>query len=75
MSKTIYQLRDEHYNKIEDIIYDQVSGNYDFHNGLEKVIEEQLENEETLFNILFDMEIIDESGNEIVEVEDDNENN
>lgn len=70
--KTIYQLRDEHYNKIEDIIYDQVSGNYDFHNGLEKVIEEQLENEETLFNILFDMEIVDELGDEIVEEEDDN---
>lgn len=67
MSKTIYQLRDEHYNKIENIIYDQVSENYDFHNGLENIIEEQLNNEEILFNILFDMEIVDELGEEIVE--------
>ena len=70
MSKTIYQLRNEHYNKIQDIIYDQVSENYDFHNGLENVIEEQLNNEETLFNILFDMGIVDEWGDEIVEEED-----
>ncbi len=75
MSKTIYELRDEHYDEIEVIIYDQVSEIYDFHNGLENIIEEQLNNEEILFNILFNMEIVDELGEEIVEEEDENENN
>ena len=73
MSKTIYQLRDENYKKIEDIIYDDVSPYYDFHNGLERIIEERLDDEETLFDILFGMEIINEFGDEIVEKEDDNE--
>ena len=71
--KTIYQLRDEHYNKIEDIIYDQVSGYIDFPHGLEKVIEERLNNEDIIFDILVSMEVIDDLGEEIVEEEEDNE--
>ena len=73
-SKTIYQLRDEHYNDVESRIYDDVSPYYDFHNGLEKIIEETIENEEKLSEILFSMEIIDENGDEILEEEEeDNE--
>ena len=72
--KTIYELRDENYNTIEDIIYEKVGETHDFPHGLEKIIEKQLNDEETLFNILLEMEIIDECGDEIVEEEeDDNE--
>ena len=71
-SKTIYQLRDEHYNDVESRIYDDVSPHYNFPNGLEKIIEEMIENEEKLFEILFSMEIINENGDEILEEEDDN---
>ena len=70
--KTIYELRDEHYDSVESRIYDDVSPHYNFHNGLEKIIEEMIENEEKLFEILFSMEIINENGDEILEEEDDN---
>ncbi len=74
MSKTIYQLRDENFYKIEDAIYDQVSGIYDFPHGLEKIIEERLNDKEVIFDILVSMEIINDLGMEIVEEEEeDNE--
>lgn len=71
LKKTIYELRDEHYDSVESSIYDDVSPYYDFHYGLENIIEEMIENEEKLFEILFYMEIIDENGDEILEEEDD----
>ena len=73
-SKKIDQLRDENLHEIEEIIYDQVAGDYDFPHGLEKIIEERLNDEEVIFDILVSMEVINDLGMEIVEEEEeDNE--
>lgn len=73
MSKKIDQLRDENLHEIEDIIYNQVAGDYDFSHGLEKVIEERLNDKEVIFDILVSMEVMNDLGEEIVEEEEDNE--